>query len=92
MKTQKRAPVGIAPVYVRLEEWVDGEWVVRLEPVPLMYPDAYAPRLAAHGKIARAVNLDTGEIYGPDTPKAEECLIYCGQVHVGANTDGMCLL
>ncbi len=101
--------LSVSPTFVRLEEW-DGEaWQTRMEGVNLMYPEKYPERLAAHGKVARAVALLTGEVFAADdappgpgpsvgpwveseAPAAEECLLWCGEVHVGANGDGSCLL
>lgn len=57
------------PVLVRIDYWnpMIRDWAVGHAGINLLDPEAYVHKLFARGTIARAVDLDTGEIaYGPD--------------------------
>lgn len=82
------------PEFVRLEQWSPKkkEWVVLHAGVNLLHPDKYVERYEKNGKIARAIGVETGEIWGPaedPEPSAEPlACVLCGEPHV----HGMCLI
>lgn len=56
-----------APTFVRIEYWnpMLQDWAVGHAGINLMNPAAYVQKLAKRGTIARAVEVDTGEVvYG----------------------------
>lgn len=84
------------PTFVRLEEWSPRkkEWVVMHNGINLLHPDKYVERYANNGKTARAIDVETGEIFGPAAdpepsaePLADDCVL-CGEPH----DHGMCLI
>lgn len=55
------------PTFVRIEYWnpMLGDWAVGHAGINLMDPAHYVQKLAYRGTIARAVEIDTGEVvYG----------------------------
>lgn len=85
-------PAVVHPKLVRLETLVDGSWVRGLD-VALLYPERYAERLAAKGKVGRAIELDdrlqpTGQVWGGGA--VGNCSV-CEEIHEGPY-DGRCLL
>lgn len=80
------------PKLVRLERFIDGQWVVSQTAISLLYPEKYAPRLLAKGKVGRATELDerlqaTGQVWGA----AEGLCPLCEVVHPGPY-NGECIL
>lgn len=78
------------PTFVRLEQWSEQkrEWVVLHAGVNLLHPDRYVERYEKNGKIARAIDKETGEIWGLSSdPEQDDCVL-CGEPHV----HGMCLI
>jgi hypothetical protein len=55
------------PTFCRLELWnpAKTDWSVAHAGIALLHPERYVARLAAKGKTARVILVDTGEvIYG----------------------------
>lgn len=75
------------PEFVRLEQWSEKkrEWVVLHAGLNLLSPQRYVERYEKNGKTARAVGVETGEIWGP---AEDPTCVLCGDPH----TDGMCLI
>ena len=77
------------PKFVRLEFWNQdlGRWVATDGNVSLLHPQKFAERYWAKGNIARAVDLDTGELY-----VARDAVVLCEaclDLHPGP--EGICL-
>lgn len=78
----------------RLELWDArlGDWTVAHAGVPLLHPERYSERLAANGKVARAIVVETGEVFQScETPAKAPTCEYCGERHAEPH-DGACLL
>lgn len=57
------------PSFCRLEVWnvASGDWVVAHAGIALLHPQRYVERLAAKGKAARVILVDTDEVlYGDE--------------------------
>lgn len=57
------------PMLVRIDYWnpMIRDWTVGHAGINLLSPEAYVHKLFERGIIARAVDLDNGEVmYGPD--------------------------
>lgn len=55
------------PTFVRIEYWNDltASWETGHAGINLMNPEAYVRKLAKKGTIARAIDVDTGDVvYG----------------------------
>jgi len=81
------------PTSVRLETFVEGSWKLETEFILLLHPERYAARLAAKGKVGRAIELDerfrpTGKVWEGSTSTV---CSYCEETHTGPH-DGRCLL
>lgn len=77
------------PKFVRLEYWNPKltRWVASHDGIALLHPQKFAERYWAKGNIARAVDLDTGELY-----VARDAVILCEaclDLHPGP--EGICL-
>lgn len=78
------------PEFVRLEQWSEKkrEWVVLHAGLNLLNPQGYVERYEKNGKIARAIGVETGEIWGAaEDPEQDDCVL-CGEPHL----HGMCLI
>jgi hypothetical protein len=53
------------PILVRIEYWNNarGEWTVGHASWNLLDPTAYVRKVTTRGTLARAVDIETGEIY-----------------------------
>ena len=78
------------PTFVRLEQWNPRtrEWVVNHAGLNLLDPQRYVERYAQNGKTARAIEVETGKVFGlAEAPKEDDCVL-CGEPHM----HGMCLI
>lgn len=78
----------------RLEYWDArlGDWVVGHAGVGLLHPERYSQRLAANGKVGRAIVVETGEVFqSVATPEPQPTCLFCDERHPEPH-DGGCLL